>query len=158
MVQPPESGGVLQELSRLVEAGKLGDNVLISNSSSSSDILQAMCGSKFCLAASGDCWSSSLSQAVAAGCVPVIVQDGVHQPFEDQLPYNAFSVRLPRARLPHIVQLLSAIPEEQYIKLRQGLAQNWRAFVWLPKFGGQAYNYTIKSLRRRATDLQAGLY
>jgi hypothetical protein len=88
----------------------------------------------------------------------LLVQDGVHQPFEDQLPYEAFSIRLPQARLPHIVELLSAIPNEQYIRLREGLAKHWRAFVWHPRWGGQAYNYTIMSLRRRAIDLQAGLY
>jgi hypothetical protein len=88
----------------------------------------------------------------------MLLQDGIHQPFEDQLPYEAFSVRLPRARLPLIVDLLSSIPEEQYIQLRQGLAKHWRAFVWHPRRGGQAYNYTIMSLRRRANDLQAGLH
>jgi hypothetical protein len=44
------------------------------------------------------------------------------------------------------------------MKLREGLAQHWRAFVWHPKWGGQAYNYTIKSLEQCAYDLQAGMY
>jgi hypothetical protein len=90
--------------------------------------------------------------------LPTPLQDGMHQPFEDQLPYNSFSVRLPRSRLPHIADLLSAIPDEQYIKLRKGLAKYWRAFVWHPKWGGQAYNYTIRSLQQRSHDLAAGLY
>ncbi len=39
------------------------------------------------------------------GCVPVIVQDGVTQPYQDLLPYHEFSVRLTKARLPHITQV-----------------------------------------------------
>eukprot|EP00959_Pyramimonas_sp_CCMP1952_P386709 8104666-Pyramimonas_sp.AAC.1 len=27
------------------------------------------------------------------GCIPVIVQDDISQPFEDQLPYHRFSLR-----------------------------------------------------------------
>jgi hypothetical protein len=90
--------------------------------------------------------------------LPALLQDGIHQPFEDQLPYESFSIRLPQSRLTHIVQLLSAIPDEQYIKLREGLAKHWRAFVWHPKWGGQAYEYTVRSLRQRSHDLPAGLY
>jgi hypothetical protein len=30
------------------------------------------------------------------GCVPVIIQPHVFQPFEDVLDYDAFSVRLPK--------------------------------------------------------------
>jgi hypothetical protein len=31
-----------------------------------------------------------------SGCVPVVIQPHVFQPFEDVLDYGAFSVRLPR--------------------------------------------------------------
>jgi Exostosin family len=47
------------------------------------------------------------------GCIPVIIQDGVHQPFETVLPYWRFSVRLAKADLPRLPQLLSAIDHDE---------------------------------------------
>jgi hypothetical protein len=47
----------MQELWQLAEAGKLGSDVLISNSSSSSnDLQQLMRSSKFCLAPAVSLW------------------------------------------------------------------------------------------------------
>lgn len=86
------------------------------------------------------------------------LQDGVYQPFQDLLPYHDFSVRLPKSRLPHITEILTAIPDEEYVKLRQGVAKYWPAFVWHPKWGGQAYDYVIRSLAARANNHLAELY
>jgi hypothetical protein len=51
---------------------------------------------RFCLAPYGWGWGVRLSQIILAGCVPVIIQPHVFQPFEDLLDYSQFSVRLPR--------------------------------------------------------------
>jgi hypothetical protein len=65
-------------------------------------------------------------------------QDDIYQPYEDQLPYADFSVRLPRSSLPSIAELLSDIPDADYRRLRCGLARHWRAFVWDRSVGGTA--------------------
>lgn len=44
----------------------------------------------FCGAFPGDGWSGGISSAVFAGCVPVIVMDGIELPFENVLNYEAF--------------------------------------------------------------------
>jgi hypothetical protein len=51
---------------------------------------------RFCLAPYGWGWGIRLTQTLLLGCVPVIIQPHVFQPFEDVLDYDAFSVRLPR--------------------------------------------------------------
>ena len=33
-------------------------------------------------------WGIRLPQAAVLGCIPVIIQDGVHQYFDDTLPYR----------------------------------------------------------------------
>ena len=53
----------------------------------------AMRCSLFCGSFLGDGWSGGISSAIFLGCVPVIVMDGVHLPFENVLNYSAFSVR-----------------------------------------------------------------
>ncbi|KAK3241341.1 hypothetical protein CYMTET_48882 [Cymbomonas tetramitiformis] len=49
----------------------------------------------FCLAPSSTrpAWGVRLVQAIVHGCIPVITQDGVKQPFEGFLPYRNFALR-----------------------------------------------------------------
>jgi hypothetical protein len=51
---------------------------------------------RYCLSPYGFGWGIRTAQAVVAGCVPLVIQPHVFQPFEDVLDYDAFSVRLPR--------------------------------------------------------------
>ena len=41
---------------------------------------------------------------------------------------------------------LRSISEEEQRKMRLIMAQHYRAFIWEPSHGGQAYNYTMHSL------------
>jgi hypothetical protein len=66
------------------------------------------------------------------------LQDDIYQPWEDQLPYSEFSVRLPHSSIPDIVGLLSGISDAEYLQLRAGLAKHWRAFAWDKSVGGTA--------------------
>jgi hypothetical protein len=91
-------------------------------------------------------------------CCHACLQDAVFQPYEDLLPYHTFSVRVPSSRLPQLLHILRAIPDAEAIAMRQALALHWRAFVWHPDWGGQAYNYTIASLQQRLTSLLAQHY
>lgn len=71
-------------------------------------------------------------------CPLCCCQDDIYQPWEDQLPYDEFSVRLPRSSIPDIVPLLSEVTDTEYLALRAGLAKHWRAFVWDTAVGGIA--------------------
>ncbi len=51
---------------------------------------------RYCLAPYGWGWGIRLSQIILSGCVPVIIQPHVFQPFEDLLDYSQFAIRLPR--------------------------------------------------------------
>ena len=53
-----------------------------------------MSSSHYCLATAGDGWGTRLSEAVLAGCVPLLAQPAVLMPFEDILAYESFSLRL----------------------------------------------------------------
>lgn len=156
--EPDYSGGVRQELWKLYQANKLGDKVLVFDQNRLPDFEDLVRSSKFCLAPWGHGWGNRLGLYMIMGCVPVIIQDGVYQPYHDLLPYPQFSITLSKSRLPSIAQVLGSISDEEYIKLRQGMQQYWRAFVWHPLAGGQAYNYTIQSLHHRVQHHLGGLY
>jgi hypothetical protein len=84
------------------------------------------------------------------------LQDHIFQPFEDLLPYEQFSLRLPAADIPRIQQVLAAVSEAEWQRLHAGLARWHRAFVWEAGYGW-AYNLTIRSLKGRHAAWRAGL-
>ncbi len=90
--------------------------------------------SKFCMSAYGHGWGIRTNIYMANGCVPVIIQDHVFQPraYEDVLPYQDFSIRLPAADIPKIGDVLRAVSEAEYQRLRSQLPQYWSAFIWDP--------------------------
>lgn len=96
-----------------------------------------------------------LAQAMMVGCVPVVVQEHVFQPFEDLLPYEDFSLRLDNGDLPRIREILQGISDEQYARLLQGVLRYRHAFWWQRDAGGKAFDYLIASLRRRAMNLRS---
>ncbi|PSC75115.1 exostosin-like glycosyltransferase [Micractinium conductrix] len=110
---------------------------------------------KFCLAPYGHGWGLRLPQAMLAGCVPVIIQEHVAQPFEDVLPYEAFSIRLSNDDLPLVREILRGVTDAQYRQLLEGVLQYLPAFHWHTPAGGKAFDYTIAALRRRSMHLKA---
>jgi hypothetical protein len=70
--------------------------------------------SKFCLAPSGDGFRNRLTISMLKGCVPVIIQPKVIQPFESIIPYDRFSLRLSLADIPNLHKILYNISEEEY--------------------------------------------
>ena len=76
----------------------------------------------FCGAFPGDGWSGGITSAVFAGCLPLIIMDGVHLPFENVLDYSAFSLRVDEADIPRLPAILRAVSPERVAQLRRGLA------------------------------------
>jgi len=84
--------------------------------------------STYCLAMPGDGWSSRVLDAVVHGCVPVILQDESDMFFEGSfaaagLPfdYSDFSLRLPEAALPNLLQVIDAVPPERLAAMQKTL-------------------------------------
>lgn len=105
---------------------------------------------RFCLAPSGEGFGNRLALAMLAGCVPLIIQPNVRQPFDDLLPYDDFSLRLPPDDVPRLHELLPAVGEAEHARLRRGVARHAAAFSWGAR--GEAYEHV-----RLALCLRAGL-
>ncbi|GFR40151.1 hypothetical protein Agub_g707, partial [Astrephomene gubernaculifera] len=114
--------------------------------------------SKFCLAPMGGGWGIRLSKAMLLGCVPVIVQDHIYQPFWDVVPFEDFSLRISRHDLHQLVDLLDMITPQQLERLQAGVENYHRAFIWEAHYGGLAYNYTVTALKHRALNMWSGNY
>ncbi|PNW85856.1 hypothetical protein CHLRE_03g202550v5 [Chlamydomonas reinhardtii] len=122
------------------------------------DYVDLLWRSQFCLAAYGHGWGIRVMQSIQFGCIPVIIQDHVYQAFEDFLPYEEFSVRLPLRDVPRLLELLRSYSPEQLAALRLGMAKYFRAFIWNRDQGGEAFEWTLAGLQRRAANMHAGLF
>ena len=83
------------------------------------------------------------------------MQDHVHQYFEDIMPYEQFSIRLSNADIPNLPAILRSVSDAQYAALLAGVKKYHRAFLWERDAGGQAFEYTILSLKRRYHNIKA---
>ncbi|PNH09138.1 putative glucuronosyltransferase [Tetrabaena socialis] len=158
--EPEYSGGVRQALSSLLSNTSHPDVVFKTGGQpiGPGEYEELLGRTRFCLAPYGHGWGIRLTHALMHACVPVIIQDKVRQPFEDLLHYPDFSVRVSKAELPRIVDILRAIPDGDVTRLMKDSARVYRAFIWQPELGGLAYDYTVASLRRRLSHLRGELY
>ena len=77
--------------------------------------------SKFCLAPSGDGWGVRTAKSLITGCVPLIIQPSVRQPFDDLYNYSQFALTLSASDIPNLESILSAVtPAMHAHMLRQG--------------------------------------
>jgi hypothetical protein len=49
------------------------------------------------------------------GCIPVVIQDEVTQPFEDDLEYSAFSLRVKESDIDRLPDILNAVTDAQVL-------------------------------------------
>ena len=112
--------------------------------------------SKFCLAPSGHGWGMRTGKNAVLGCVPLIAQPFVVQPFEMLLPYDRFSRRLEFEDVPQVPSIVN-VSDEKVFAMKRELALVRRAFVWRVEGGGLAYNHTLLHLCQRALELRGRL-
>eukprot|EP00798_Chlamydomonas_sp_ICE-L_P021835 gene21835-28865_t len=105
--------------------------------------------SQFCIAPPGWGWGVRLSTYAMHGCIPVIIQDNIYNPFEDVLPYDEFSIRLTSEEIPNLLDHLNAVSPSKLISMYESLAKHHRAFLWPADLGGAAYELAISSIYDR---------
>lgn len=92
-----------------------------------------MLNSTFCLVPRGDTPTSRrLFDAIAAGCVPVLVGDDLSVPFDDILDWDAFSIRIREENSAHVkIRLMSitarklAEMQTELLKVRDDFIYGW---------------------------------
>ena len=112
--------------------------------------------SKFCLAPSGHGWGMRTGKNAVLGCVPLIAQPFVVQPYEMLLPYETFSRRVAYEEIPQLPEIVN-LRDEDVRQMRRRLVRVRRAFVWRVEGGGLAYNHTLLHLCHRALELHGSL-
>ncbi|KAK9846201.1 hypothetical protein WJX84_000412 [Apatococcus fuscideae] len=78
--------------------------------------------------AAGDGWSSRVEDASLHGCIPVVIMDNVHPPFETLLPWDLFSLHIAEADVAKVPEILQGIRQEHRADLQMQLRSVWHQF------------------------------
>jgi hypothetical protein len=90
--------------------------------------------SKFCLAATGGGYSKRSQLATLLGCIPVLTTPGLYQPFEPEMNWDDFAVRISDEELPRLPEILDAHkPSAESMKCMACAARHLR---WSTFYGG----------------------
>lgn len=85
----------------------------------------------FCLVPpGGDGWSSRLDDAVRHGCIPVVIMDGVQMPWEEQLAFDEFGLRIAQADIERADDILRAVSDDRRVRMRLAMYGLWLRFVY----------------------------
>ncbi|KAL6758371.1 exostosin-like glycosyltransferase [Haematococcus lacustris] len=130
---PNYSRGIRQAVYKLVQDNNLKEkyNILVGDGGdvpgSYSELLSR---SLFCLVAPGDGYSARMEDAALNGCIPVIIQDGVHVEFETLLNFTQFTVRVLEKDIPNLVNVLKSIPPASVRNMQRHLSRVFHRFRW----------------------------
>lgn len=126
------SNGVRQKMQRLFSTGTQPskDGWLVTNETSNL-VFEEMLNSKFCLSPRGfAAWSMRTFEALALGCIPVILSDDNHLPFEDRIDWPSISVRVQESDLPKLKKILGRMSEAEISAKQKAIAQTWPLLSW----------------------------
>ena len=138
------------------EAGRSAGIFLHNRSLPTRELLRVATESRFCFSPSGHGWGMRTGKNAMLGCVPLVAQPFVVQPYETELDYARFSRRADWEDLPRLPELLN-VSNADLAAMRAQLPRVAPAFLWRVEAGGLAYNYTLLSLCHRAVELRGRL-
>ncbi|KAF9972356.1 hypothetical protein BGZ73_004544 [Actinomortierella ambigua] len=114
---------------------------------------QLLSRSKYGLAPQG--WTLDTTRVweyIAFGVVPVVIADGIVEPFEDDMDWDAFTVRIRRSEAHRIDEILRSISMDEYERKRQAVWRHARQML----FSHDTWHLIVRQLCRKRYDL-AGL-
>ncbi|CAL6334967.1 unnamed protein product [Bathycoccus prasinos] len=113
--------------------------------------VREMTESVFCLNPLGwTPWTLRFYQAVMTRCIPIIIADNIEFPFESEINYSEFALKIPEKDVSDILETMRDMPEEERERRRRYMDKIWKQFTYQrPAEIGDAYYSTVKELARK---------
>eukprot|EP00325_Prymnesiales_sp_UTEX-LB-985_P011016 CAMPEP_0174751872 /NCGR_PEP_ID=MMETSP1094-20130205/100732_1 /TAXON_ID=156173 /ORGANISM="Chrysochromulina brevifilum, Strain UTEX LB 985" /LENGTH=337 /DNA_ID=CAMNT_0015957417 /DNA_START=19 /DNA_END=1032 /DNA_ORIENTATION=+ len=124
---PQYSFGIRQQLVSLFRDQE-SRGIIVSDKHSSS-YLDEVRRSKFCGVFPGNGWGH-IETPILLGCIPVVIQDDILTPWENVLDFSTYAIRVRRADLPRLPQILRAISDGKVAAMQHALTRVWERFTY----------------------------
>ena len=110
-----------------------------------------MGNSKFCLNPLGwTPWTLRFYQALMTRCVPVVIADNIEFPYENEVDYTSFVVKIPEKDVDNIEQTLRSMPDEELERRRRVMDDIWLSYTYQrPPQSGDAFHFVLQELARK---------
>jgi len=141
------SNGVRQSLQRQYGTGtKKSKDGWVVTAETSNKMFEEMASSKFCLAPRGfAAWTVRTFEALALGCIPVIIADDNDLPLGKYIDWPSISVRVHESDLPYLKTILSRLTESHISAKQKAIAQTWPLLSWTDP-QERVYNLVMQEL------------
>ncbi len=116
--------------------------------------LETVRSSKFCFAPHGVGFGMRQFNAIAAGCVPLIIEvrpaddkefgGALEQVYEEVLPWDEFTLRVNRSQIPELPRLLREVTPAEHEAMLRAAACVWPRLFWLHAFGGDTHDAQLE--------------
>ena len=110
-----------------------------------------MAQSKFCLNPLGwTPWTLRFYQALMTRCIPVMIADDIEFPFENEVDYTEFALKIPEKDVDNIVALMRGMSDEELERRRDVMDRIWKKYTYQrPPQPGDAFYSTMEELARK---------
>lgn len=115
-----------------------------------------MSQSKFCLNPLGwTPWTLRFYQALMVRCIPVMIADDIEFPYENEIDYSKFSLKIRENDVDNIIEIMRSMPEEELERRRAYIDKIWMKYTYqTPSQPGDAFNAVMKELARKKLALR----
>ncbi|XRB16445.1 glycosyltransferase family 47 protein [Pseudoscourfieldia marina] len=117
-----------------------------------------MAESVFCLNPLGwTPWTLRFYQAVMTRCIPVVIADDIEFPYENEIDYSKFAVKIRERDVDNIVEFMRNMPEAEKEARRREMDRIWLMFSYQrPPVPGDAFHATMREIGRKRVSFRTG--
>jgi len=121
--------------------------------------VQEMAESVFCLNPLGwTPWTLRFYQAVMTRCIPIVIADDIEFPYESEINYSAFTLKLPEKDINNIMEIMRDMPESERERRRREMDRVWLRFTYQrPPQRGDAFYSVMRELSRKKRTMRNGV-
>jgi len=121
--------------------------------------VQEMAESVFCMNPLGwTPWTLRFYQAVMTRCIPIVIADDIEFPYESEINYASFTLKLPEKDVNNILVIMRGMPEDERERRRREMDRLWLKFTYQrPPRRGDAFYSTMRELGRKKRTMRNGV-